>query len=422
MDIRSFRKFISCFIISVLFLSFLIPSIDGITYSATKVDKNAVATTKPVVPIINGTTAKLPSKEETTRAPHGRAVKGAVYHDEWNDHYRVIAAEDGGANGKGGAASDKSAAQAGNGGNYDEAGGVLHGDGGNNLKGAGTGDGAYSSGLSAEKSLSADVKSYNESVARDESIRASINASIKASQDAAYESYKASRAAAVKESLGLTQTTAPKETFAEIPGLQKNMTTVREIKEQTVVNKPTAVEKIEVVESLVPQIEEAEVSENSTKPKIENDEMKIIRETIKTFDKPIVETKAKETKREPADAIKESSIQELVKEIQREQMIEEGSGGENPEEDVDKRGEHTKEARKGEGNDEGFLKMETKNDQKGKKIFEIDNIGNLGLTDEYISISNTKTMALLASFALFIIGSIIHLFRQIDFRNKRNYF
>ena len=105
MNIREFKKFIALFIVTIILMSLISPNFDGIEYLAATV---------------------ISSTTETTRKKSvGHKIEGAEYYDELWDKFSVIAIDNGGGSGEGGGAGDSNAKNAGNSGQYNDAGGTF---------------------------------------------------------------------------------------------------------------------------------------------------------------------------------------------------------------------------------------------------------------------------------------------------------
>ena len=73
-------------------------------------------------------------------------------------------------------------------------------------------------------------------------------------------------------------------------------------------------------------------------------------------------------------------------------------------------------------NDKGELKEESEGEFAGKKIFEIDVNGDIGLDPEHLSITNMKGMMAAVITLIFLLGALIFLNDTKDSIKKNSYF
>lgn len=99
-------------------------------------------------------------------------------------------------------------------------------------------------------------------------------------------------------------------------------------------------------------------------------------------------------------------------------------GGNDSEAEQDKAGDAGKEQNKGDAKDSGKGQREESEEHRGKKIFEIDNEGDVGIKEEAVAIHtiSPRLIAVLIITLLFIIGVLLLIDRSIDKKDKHNYF
>lgn len=99
-------------------------------------------------------------------------------------------------------------------------------------------------------------------------------------------------------------------------------------------------------------------------------------------------------------------------------------GGKDSDAEQDKEGDAGKEQNKGDANDSGKGQREDEGEHHGKKIFEIDNEGDVGSKEEVVAVHSIspRLIGMLTIALLFIIGILLLVDRSIDKKDKHNYF
>lgn len=470
MSIKNFKKLISIFIVSILLLSFALPcTFDDI--------KQVVAATVKSDGIEAKGAIKSKTKNETETTRHrGFAVKGAEYHEyieEW-DKYSVIAGEDGGSDGKGGGASDKLAESIGNSGSQDEQGGIFGGEGGT-MPGP-IGDGQSSDITEALKrakeavearraaSVASEIAQRNQEYLRESIIESAAAIQKKLQQDLVKSTLNIQETPfapqkdygspvfvpdtnrIVMPEVSITAPTAAPSPQVDVEPTKRQGMVINKEKLSETIDMNTIVTNAPTVQNTLSPVAPNEIVINhpsaettmaidaptaaATLAPPESVEASVTQE-YEYYDAPQVETSAVETtapSKTPYDDI-ESSIREsesIKESMEQETTIVESedpsSGGEEPEKKEDKKGESDSEKKEGEAEDKGELHMAKYDEFKGKRVFEIETVGNIGLTSEYLSILSTKTLMLLVSVVCIVLGIVVFLISQRDKRSKRNYF
>lgn len=371
--------------------------------------------------------ATVKSTTETTKKKTiGAKIEGAEYYDELWEKYRVIAVDNGGGSGGGGGAGDNNQSHAGNSGTSNEAGGVFgeaagQGLGSGNTQGvAGTGGGT--TGSKTADALRAQILAIEES--RQESIAKVIESavnesiakeSIKIQESILESSYKKYKQESIKQKLAPKETQAYETPAIEFIETQKATTRELEIKDDT--KAPTKSETRETTAEIAPS--EVTVSDEEPGDFIEETEPKnrITKTLIQEIEKPTSE---------PTYEVKELMIDAPTRNAEADSNeIEEGAGskgGKDAEADEDMSEEAGKEESAGNARERGKSQAEDFGKNGGKKIFELDRTGNLGLNPDRTPVTNGKTVTILAGAAIFIIGVLTYLLSIRDKKDKGNYF
>ena len=96
-------------------------------------------------------------------------------------------------------------------------------------------------------------------------------------------------------------------------------------------------------------------------------------------------------------------------------------GGEDAEKEEDKTGDDGENESLGNANDRGKYQKETEGEHAGKKIFELDRNGDLGLNPEHLSVTNMKGMVFAVIMLMFLLGALTFVIGTKD-RKNNNYF
>ena len=511
MNLAKFKKFISCFIVTVILLSFILPNFESIQYLAATVATSVAETTK--------------------KKPVGHKIEGAEYYDELWNKFSVIAIDNGGGSGGGGGAGDNNASNAGNSGTYNDAGGTFGQAAGQGLgtgntanqagKGSGTSGGTTGSvkadSLRALKAqieesraeslkrvleTAKDIESVKASIAERESIQNSIQKqlqkeSVKA-KIAQPETQKQHETPVYVETTRRQNTTL--ETRAEISSPTSGANIPKQTESRTaptsVADTPRQTEASTAPTSVATtpkHTEERSVPTSRYVEKVEYNDVKIEPTPVYEEDFNLLEHVAVETTVvsdiEPGDFIAETNAKHLVtynvnqtivnrptsaaveethRETQAEPTLEvfdspliaeettiveeekvtdesveqtaqneskvdenkttfdeedgRGSkGGEDAEKEEDKTGDDGENESLGNANDRGKYQKETEGEHAGKKIFELDRNGDLGLNPEHLSVTNMKGMVFAVIMVMFLLGALTFVIGTKD-RKNNNYF
>ena len=454
MSIKKVKSFISLFTVSILLMSFILPNIDGIEYLAATV--------------ITSTT------ETTRRKTVGHKIEGAEYYDELWDKFSVIAIDNGGGSGGGGGAGDNNAKNAGNSGQYSDAGGTFGHAAGQGLgtgntanqsgKGSGTNGGTTGS-VKADslRALKAQIEesraesirriletaknaeSVKESIAERESIQSSIQKRIQ------QESIKAKIAQAETQKQYETPVYI-EETLRRNQVMQTQVETVSPtsverlaaVFDNNVKPTPAYVEEYEIVveeaqtvtlsefepgdfvsETVAKNVVTNKVSQvqvdSPTSERVETMAETMPETTLKVFDAPIIE---EETSAAESEVASQESAEETEekKEISDEEDGKGSKGGEDAEKEEDMTGDDGENESLGNADNHGKYHLETEGDYAGKKIFELERNGNIGLDPEHLSVTNMKGMMTAVMTLLFLLGALTFVLGTRDKIKKNNYF
>ncbi len=181
---------------------------------------------------------------------------------------------------------------------------------------------------------------------------------------------------------------------------------------------PTSEDLNEDVESLTPTSDNAAVAVENLMPTAEDsadatDDITPTPEEQETFESEIVESAAETQPSENVDNNEVASDKE------------EGAGskgGQDAEADEDMTGDDGVNESVGNADEHGQFQLETQGNNSGKKIFELDRTGNIGLDPEHLSVTNMKGMMLALITMLISIGALVFIFNSRDRKEKKNYF
>ena len=456
---KKLKTFISFFILIIIFLSIVLPKINDDEYYAAIVIKSSSA---------NNT------KETTKKKHHGSAMPGAQYYEELWDKNHVIAADNGGGSGEGGGAGDSDAKNAGNAGEYDEAGGTFGGAAGiglgsgdtKNLSGEGAGNRGGSTGsvtadalrqlrINIEESRAESIAKVLESAVNAESVAASI-AEREREQESIQrkmqqESVKARLAAASRtDNFGAYDNKVPPS---------RNYTTAREtievsepranviVREETFspVNSnitlydgnnmvPSEVNtevydnyiSIPMTETVATFYENNSIDVPTTVRDIENqyEEVSTV-VTLETFDTPLVYEETSTIIEE--EILTEAQTVEITTEKETENLSDEtegkgSKGGKDAEADEDLKGDDGENESQGSADEKGKYQLETKGEFAGKKIFELKQNGNFGFEPEHLSVAGLKNFMTSVLTLLMLIGALLFIVSTKDKNGKGSYF
>lgn len=456
MNIRRFKKFIALFIATIILMSLILPNCDGIEYLAATV---------------------ISSTTETTRKKSvGHKIEGAEYYDELWDKFSVIAIDNGGGSGEGGGAGDSNAKNAGNSGQYNDAGGTFgHAAGqglgtGNtaNQSGQGSGTSGGSTGSAKADTLRALKAQIEES--RAESIRRVLetakNAESVAASIAERESIQSSiqkkiQQESIKARITQAETQKQYETPVYIEETIRRYQ-VMQTKAETV--SPTSVERlaanfdselkptpayVEEYETVAEEVQTVTVSEfepgdfvaetlaknrvtnnvsqtqvnSPTSEKIETENLPetVPETTLKVFDAPIIEEETSVAESMAASQESPTEVDEQ-KDMSDDEDGKGSKGGKDAEKEEDMTGDDGENESLGNADNHGKYHLETEGDYAGKKIFELERNGNLGLDPEHLSVTNMKGMMTAVMTLLLLLGALAFVLSTHDKYKKNNYF
>lgn len=394
------------------------------------------------------TSNKNSSVLETSKKPKGHKIYNAEYfeYDPNSDKYRIIIAEGEGGSGEGGGSSG--------GGTSNNTGqGSINGNDSSispgGTSGAGTSKNAGTNGTgvgnssnntgnqSSNKNADAIKKSIEES--RRESIariletaanRQAVESSI-AEQESIYES--------------IQKRIRQESINARINAERYNTSPTINVVIETVPPQTLPPVTTTHYDRPVASYEDIVPVENTIIPIAENINQTIPETTLKTFDMPIVETKAINESIGPGELLEtnivesskiEDTVENNIEIIQTEKDTEEAGGnrkekievaeGNNDDFGSTNVGKENSDQEPGElqdGNLNGFGYSESEGDFKNVKILELDREGGLGLANVGRSKSIINKILLLVIFCLMFIGTIKYtLSNTIKTKNKKSYF
>ena len=478
MNLKRIKIFILVFTIIFLLISVFLPYLEKFEYYAATVSQTA-----------------------ESRRPVGHKVAGAEYYEELWEKYSVIAVDNGGGMGGGGGAGDSNAFEAGNSGNYNDAGGTFGqaagvglGTGNQaNLAGSGSGRSGLTTGSSIADALRALKAEIDESRAESmaQVLESAINASITAASIEESESIRASvQKRLQQERVKARLTTVETQKFLETPVYIEETFRIQRTIENTVeTNAPTsrentttyfdnnnriveeetmAISEIEpgdLVETTIranhitidinsivehPTNEAEEIRyDNTVKPTMENNYEDVIESLTPTSERvgvvventiPSVEQKNEETmdsltpiseQQETAESNVMESVNQTAQ-LETEHIEEKeaadkedgagSKGGQDAEADEDMTGDDGVNESVGNADEHGQFQLETKGDNSGRKIFELDTTGDFGLNPEHLSVTNMRGMMFALLSILISLGALTFILGSRDKNEKKNYF
>ena len=445
------KKFISCFTLIMFLAAVLLPNFDESKYFAA----TAVSSTT-----------------ETTKKPKGISFKDSrkqFFEETWEKHNVITIDDGGGGSGSGGGAGDQNASNAGNKGSYNDAGGTFGQAAGvgigtgqqQNQGGKGSGTSGGSTGSVKADNLRALKAQIEES--RAESLKRVLETALNASSVAASIAERESIQSSIQKRL---QQESIKARIAQ-PETQRQYETPVYVEETIRINNnlKTSVETVlptsGVISNFVEQgivptrdvftrlydsveetlstivisefepgdfVEEVTVTrtvsytpkETINKPTSEPTEEAKTVESLEVFEHPIVE---EETVVNEAYEMKNDEVNSDDNKLVGE--IEEGrgsKGGKDAEAYEDLKGDDGKTESAGNADEKGRFKQETKGENSGKKIFEIDRNGNIGIENANFSISNMRGLTTAVITLLFLLGALSFILGTKDKFKKNNYF
>lgn len=418
------KKLISILSIILIIISLFLPYMN---------DNTVIAAT------VNNTT------ESTKRKTIGAKIEGAEYYDELWEKYRVIAVDNGGGSGGGGGAGDSNQSHAGNSGTSNEAGGVFGEAAGQGLGSGNTqnvaGNSAGTTGSKTADALRAQKQAIEES--RAESIAKVLESAANESiareyierQESIIESYyKKQRQESIKQSLAAKETYVYETPAIETIETREKSTHDLEIKDDTKTPTKSPYEttaEIAPLEYTISSIEPGDLVEE-TEPKNQITPKAL----IKSIDSPTAEYKYKETEtitstvEETLEVYESPNIESIESAPLRDAEADnietyEGmgsKGGKDAEADEDMSEEAGKEESAGNAKERGKSQAENYGKNGGKKIFELDRTGNLGINPDRTPVTDGKVATIFAGSLIFILGVASYLLSMRDKKDKRNYF
>lgn len=466
MSITKFKRFIALFIVTILLLSFIMPNFEGIEYLAATVITSTTETTK--------------------KKAVGHKIEGAEYYDELWNKFSVIAVDNGGGSGQGGGAGDNNTKNAGNSGQYNDAGGTFgHAAG----QGLGTGNTANQSGQGSgtsggstgsvkadtlralkaqiEESRAESLKRVLETAKNIESVAASI-----AERESIQSSIqKRIQQESIKAKIAQPETQKQYETPFYVEETVRR-TQVRETKAETVsptsterlaINfdnevVPTSVEKtlfsidseliptpayVEDYEIVVEEVQTIKFSEfepgdfieetvsknrvsSSVNPVLVNKPTGAREETVPQTTIKVFDTPIveAETSAVESEIVKEENpVQVEEKNDASDEEDGQGSkGGEDAEKYEDMTGDEGENESEGNAENRGKYHKEEEGEYAGKKIFELEQNGDFGIDPEHLSVTNLKGMMTAVTTLLLLLGALTFVFGTRDRFKKNNYF
>lgn len=495
MNLAKFKKFISCFIVTVMLLSFILPNFESIQYLAA-----TVATTVA---------------ETTRKKPVGHKIEGAEYYDELWNKFSVIAIDNGGGSGGGGGAGDNNASNAGNSGTYNDAGGTFGqaaGQGlgtGNTANQAGTGSGtsggttgsvradtlralkaqieeSRAESLKRVLETAKDIESVKASIAERESIQSSIQKQLqkesvkaKIAQPETQKQYETpvyiEETTRNNKPLEVRRETSSPTSAANTPKQTEDRTAptsvattpkhteersvptskfVEKVEYNDVKIEPTPVyeENFDLLEHVVTETTVASefepgdfvaetnaknlVTYNVNQTTVNRPTSEAVEETVRetqaeptleVFDSPLIEEETTIVEEETVvnESIEQTTQNESKSDENKTTFDEEdgrgSKGGEDAEKEEDMTGDDGENESLGNANDRGKYHKETEGENAGKKIFELDRNGDLGLNPEHLSVTNMKGLVTAVITLLFLLGALTFVIGTND-RKNNNYF
>ena len=152
-----------------------------------------------------------------------------------------------------------------------------------------------------------------------------------------------------------------------------------------------------------------------------------IEQTLEVFDSPLIEEESTIVEEESTvdESIEQTTQNESKADENKTTFDEEdgrgSKGGEDAEKEEDMTGDDGENESLGNANDRGKYHKETEGENAGKKIFELDRNGDLGLNPEHLSVTNMKGMMTAVISLLFLLGALTFVIGTKD-RKNNNYF
>ncbi len=455
---KKLKTFISFFILVIILLSIVLPKINE--------DENYAAAVQTSVVNSN-------INETTKKKSHGHKVEGAEYHEELWDKFSVIAADNGGGSGEGGGAGDSDAKNAGNAGEYDEAGGTFGGAAGiglgssdtKNISGEGAGSSGGSTGsvtadalrrlrINIEESRAESIAQVLESAANAESVAASI-AEREREQESIQrrmqqESVRARLAARRTDNFGAYDNKVPPSRNYTVA---RETVQVSEPRANVIINEETISPVNNNVtlydgNNIVPSEVNTEVFDNyisipmpeTVATFYENNDLNIpttVREvesqyeeistmvSLETFDTPLVYEETSAIIEE--EIVTEAQTVEMTTIKETENLSDEtegkgSKGGKDAEADEDLQGKDGENESQGSAEEKGKYQLETQGEFAGKKVFELKQNGNFGFEPEHLSVVGVKSFMTSTFTLLLLIGALLFIVGTGDKKSKGSYF
>ena len=148
----------------------------------------------------------------------------------------------------------------------------------------------------------------------------------------------------------------------------------------------------------------------------------LIEPSMEELSEPIVEEETAAKEQKDTDDIVESENKDDSEDAAD---IEDGSGskgGKDAEKLEDLEGDEGKTESEGHANERGKYQLETEGEYAGKKIFELEQNGNLGINTEHLSVTNMKGIMSSVLTLLFLLGALLFVLSTRDKSNRNNYF
>ena len=448
MSLTRFKRFIACFIVAVLLLAFLLPNFDNIDNFA----------------------ATVSTSETTKSKPKGAKMADAEFFEylEEVDKHNIIITK-GGGSGEGGGAGDSNASDAGNSGTYKDAGGIFGEAAGKGLgtgnvtnqagKGSGTTGGSTGSvradtlralkakieesraeSLKRVLETANNVESVAASIAERESMQSSIQRrmqqeSIKARivQAETQKQYETPvfieettrniRSNETRAAISAPTSASAQKIVFDDKGLIPTPAYVEEINPLAEVEETIAISDVEPGDFVQATNAKSVVTNNTNNTLVDAPtsaarEETVAESTLETFNTPIVE---EETTKEIVEQEDETKSDE--NKLSSDEEDGKGTkGGDDAEKEQDMTGDDGLNESEGNADERGKYQKETVGEYAGKKIFELERNGDLGLNPEHLSVTNMKGLVSAVMTLLFLLGALTFVIGTKDKINRNNYF
>lgn len=146
-------------------------------------------------------------------------------------------------------------------------------------------------------------------------------------------------------------------------------------------------------------------------------------ETIATYETNDVESNTTETIENTSETYEIASSETDAEESKIEDEEGEGSkGGDDANAYEDKEGDGGSNEKMGDANEKGEFQLETKGEFSGKKVFEIEITGNVGIEPDHLSVTNMNALMTFSIISMFLLGILLFLLSTRDKKDKHNYF